>query len=226
MTSHVLARRRGFTLIELLVVIAIIAILASILFPVFARARESARQTACRSNVKQILTATQMYTDDYDEVYPIVHAVIPSTTTVIYTWAEALNPYVKNTQVWKCNSDPKMDDNLTLNATPPDTTVTYGYNYRFLHGTAAAGIGKPADTVMLCDRQSYGTDPATAASFNTGSSTENLAGPWYPHNEHTNVGFADGHVKSMKKGPLEKISAAEDGVALTGLDVFELWNLR
>ena len=66
-------RRRGFTLIELLVVIAIIAILAAILFPVFARAREKARQTSCLSNVKQTALAMMMYAQDYDEVYPIAY---------------------------------------------------------------------------------------------------------------------------------------------------------
>ena len=62
--------KKGFTLIELLVVIAIIAILAAILFPVFAQAREKARQTSCLSNMKQLGTATQLYMDDYDETFP------------------------------------------------------------------------------------------------------------------------------------------------------------
>src|ERR687888_166883 len=67
---HRMGQRRGFTLIELLVVIAIIAILAAILFPVFARARESARRSTCLSNLKQIGTATLMYLQDYDDTYP------------------------------------------------------------------------------------------------------------------------------------------------------------
>ena len=66
-----MARRSGFTLIELLVVIAIIAILAAILFPVFARARESARRTSCISNLKQLALGTMMYAQDYDETYPM-----------------------------------------------------------------------------------------------------------------------------------------------------------
>lgn len=224
MTSTLPTRRRGFTLIELLVVIAIIAILASILFPVFARARESARQTACRSNVKQIITAVQMYTNDYDEAHPIVQAVDPGSGTLLYAWPWAMNSYIKNNQVWRCNSDSKQTDTLDP-ADPTDREVTYGLNYRFLSGTALAGIAKPADTVMICDKQYFGTDPTTATGFDTGSGTENLSGPWYLHNELTNVGFVDGHVKSMKKGALEKMSATEDGTALTGINVFELWNL-
>ncbi len=106
--------RRGFTLIELLVVIAIIAILAAILFPVFAQAREKARQTGCLSNVKQIGLGVQMYTQDYDEMIvrnayadpPRVpegdHFVNCSTPR----WMDVLQPYVKNVDVFNCPSDP------------------------------------------------------------------------------------------------------------------------
>lgn len=211
--------RRGFTLIELLVVIAIIAILASILFPVFARAREAARQTSCRSNVKQILSAIQMYTNDYDEVNPIFAGQEPGNpTNILYTWPTAVNSYVKNNQVWKCASSTDQQD--TLDPTNiADDQVTYGYNWRFLHNTALAGVGKPADTVAIVDQGSYRADPYTVAGT--------YGGAWYLHNEMANVGFLDGHVKSMKQGFLEKQAAMEDGTALdpAGLDRFELWNL-
>src|SRR5436853_3430185 len=98
--------RKGFTLIELLVVIAIIAILAAILFPVFARAREKARATACLSNNKQLATALMMYCSDYDENFPGWDD--PRTATLFqqgYGWqmiVPALDPYVKNKQVWDC----------------------------------------------------------------------------------------------------------------------------
>src|SRR5690242_10155784 len=81
----------GFTLIELLVVIAIIAILAAILFPVFAQAREEARQTACSSNLKQIGTAMMMYAQDYDETYPC-YATYPVSAV---HWYDMINPYIK-----------------------------------------------------------------------------------------------------------------------------------
>jgi prepilin-type N-terminal cleavage/methylation domain-containing protein len=101
-------RRFGFTLIELLVVIAIIAILAAILFPVFAQARDKARGASCLSNLKQIGTGLYMYLQDYDEAYP------PNRIGMLqnldcgkqggYTWKEAIGPYVKNLQVFVCPS--------------------------------------------------------------------------------------------------------------------------
>lgn len=124
--------RRGFTLIELLVVIAIIAILAAILFPVFAQAREKARQASCISNNKQISLAMMMYTEDYDEVYPLLQRdpnvsedaqfVNPGQAPV--TWQWMINPYVKNGSqttdaivgvfelsggVWNCPSFPQQN---------------------------------------------------------------------------------------------------------------------
>jgi len=84
--------RRGFTLIELLVVIAIIAILAAILFPVFAQAREAARKTACTSNLKQVGLAFGLYTQDYDECFPWAASNLGTPTT---TWYDLVEPYVK-----------------------------------------------------------------------------------------------------------------------------------
>jgi len=98
-------KKRGFTLIELLVVIAIIAILAAILFPVFSRAREKARQTACLSNMKQVANALMMYVQDWDETFPFITACPnveqdkPNTTP-----QSQLHPYIKNAQVWECPS--------------------------------------------------------------------------------------------------------------------------
>src|SRR4030088_3180573 len=106
-------RRFGFTLIELLVVIAIIAILAAILFPVFAQAREKARGTSCLSNAKQLGTAFQMYLQDYDEKAPARYAACPSTgptdaanipVVTQKLWSGVIQPYVKNTQIFICPS--------------------------------------------------------------------------------------------------------------------------
>src|SRR5215213_9848731 len=117
MTTRVHPRartRRGFTLIELLVVIAIIAILAAILFPVFAQAREKARQTSCLSNVRQIGTGYAMYLQDYDERFPphvTERTADPGTPDTAearapFSYKIKLQPYVKNEQVFKCPSAP------------------------------------------------------------------------------------------------------------------------
>src|SRR5438105_695459 len=104
------APNRGFTLIELLVVIAIIAILAAILFPVFAQARDKARMTTCLSNLKQIGTGLMMYAEDYDEILP--GSKVYGTSHPLYKpydwalWVPILDPYVKNKKVYACPSGP------------------------------------------------------------------------------------------------------------------------
>src|ERR1700761_7609882 len=106
MQNTTASRRQAFTLIELLVVIAIICILAAILFPVFARAREKARQTACASNMKQLGLAVRQYTSDYDERYPTgnYYDTIHSWYWGL-GWAGELYPYVKSQNVFTCPDD-------------------------------------------------------------------------------------------------------------------------
>src|SRR5215203_5217128 len=116
--------RKAFTLIELLVVIAIIAILAAILFPVFAQAREKARQTSCLSNTKQIGLGLMMYVQDYDETYPMnmyLGQNADSSPCVLLSQV-AVAPYIKNMDIYRCPSDPKPFDfplAMTIISMPP-----------------------------------------------------------------------------------------------------------
>ena len=130
--------RKGFTLIELLVVIAIIAILAAILFPVFAQAREKARQTGCLSNVKQIGLGVQMYLQDYDEYVPRNAFADPPrvaegahfTNCSSPRWMDVMQPYVKNTQLHNCPSDPFAPISGTL---PDGQAHTLGPNRPYVY---------------------------------------------------------------------------------------------
>ena len=175
--------RRGFTLIELLVVIAIIAILAAILFPVFAKAREKARQSSCLSNVKQLALAQMQYIQDYDECLPY------SQYENGKYWYQVMEPYLKNTQILYCPS---------LNTQNP------GYGrcqqhlpYRSIYSAMVYSIGeikRPAEVVMFLD--SYPT-----AGWNTMYTYCPICSPTLTnsiadrHNEGANVAFHDGHAK-------------------------------
>jgi prepilin-type N-terminal cleavage/methylation domain-containing protein/prepilin-type processing-associated H-X9-DG protein len=178
--------RRGFTLIELLVVIAIIAILAAILFPVFAQARAKARQTACLSNTKQIGLGVMMYAQDYDEMLPGYRFDLPTanqpnpfcpsgptcgTNTLRTIFInQVVNPYIKNQDLWKCPSNPIAWVNNDLNDFQKTDAPFNSYggqnsyaanNYVFPSraGFALAGLPQPADTVAFVDGQYYNTLP-------------------------------------------------------------------
>ena len=207
--SRVLARS-GFTLIELLVVIAIIAILAAILFPVFARARENARRASCQSNLKQIGLGVLQYIQDYDEKMPhtVFDGASPNNKFVTdYTvWADVIQPYVKSTQLFVCPSNssinsptPSAQSNATVHmaygsATFNGQTAFPGYG---LTDVSLADITDTAQAFLVgeIDQQTgvvagYQVNPR---AFGVGGRTH---GP--VHFDGSNWLFADGHVKFMR----------------------------
>ncbi len=200
-------KRTGFTLIELLVVIAIIAILAAILFPVFARAREKARQSSCASNVKQITLAYLQYFQDYDE-RTAIHRCGRITDAVPWCTHAVVLPYIKNVQVFVCPSRSGIGsapaDNILRPNSPllPGNGVWYWDNMD-LDNRALATIEQPAQKVLIGDSDCYGYAAWRAASdtyrYYFASRVQN------PHNEGLNVGFYDGHVKWMKKNDLDDV---------------------
>lgn len=149
----------AFTLIELLVVVAIIAILAAILFPVFARARENARRASCQSNLKQVGLAMVQYAQDYDERMPSLRLNGPANGQR-NLWFYLIYPYTKSTQVLICPSDTNNNvftDTYWLPAGTTATRISYGYNYRLGNmnydtiGVPLAAIQFPSKTVMVTD---------------------------------------------------------------------------
>ena len=212
-----MVRRRAFTLIELLVVIAIIAILAAILFPVFAKAREKARQSSCSSNHKQLSIAFTQYCQDYDEMMPRTY--IAAGGTVAVRWPVAVTPYVKNLQIFNCPSGTAYT--VDVNNPGADESLSSGYSILFEGFRALAQIAKPAETILTGDGSNFRIKPA-GHSFESYATTRY---PDYRHNEGANFSFVDGHVKWMKKDAAESQATSEDGTALTGDNVFLMWNL-
>ena len=226
--QHSHGERKAFTLIELLVVIAIIAILAAILFPVFARARENARRASCMSNLKQIGLGLFQYTQDYDETMPFVTCSnlgnCSTPTATANPWYVTVQPYIKSYQILSCPSD-------TATALAADTRFLPGYVYAGVPGLTAAST---AQDIAKAIPLSYGSNLELAASLNiasfnspsqlfllvetgprTTSATAASLGTWYTepgygsggsdrwpggkrHFDGRNFLFADGHVKWIR----------------------------
>jgi prepilin-type N-terminal cleavage/methylation domain-containing protein len=167
----------GFTLIELLVVIAIIAILAAILFPVFAQAREKARQTMCLSNFKQAATGVMMYVQDYDE------KMVPVNSGGInipgwgfgrpdYVWPELIQPYVKNWLIFRCPSDPNATDSGLARDPLTEAPLPPGHQNYFYSWGSRANIGM---NYQFLSPWVYGTRCQVPSGFYVGSAPVGIA---------------------------------------------------
>jgi len=176
------SKTTGFTLIELLVVIAIIAILAAILFPVFASAREKARAVTCLSNMKQLGLAFHMYCMDWDETFPQA-----------YQWKSRLQPYINTTEINKCPSR-------------PDLPWYYGQGYNL--GFAPMGvqgfpekklgeIQNPSDKILVVEWDRCNAGPPCGPTGLLAGGATSFWAVCRVHNGGSNVAFADGHAKWM-----------------------------
>jgi prepilin-type N-terminal cleavage/methylation domain-containing protein/prepilin-type processing-associated H-X9-DG protein len=205
----------AFTLIELLVVIAIITILAAILFPVFARARENAKRTSCMSNLKQIGLAFLQYTQDYDEAYPLT-----SFGATNISWTIGAAPYMKSTQLFRCPSD--SGANWSTPAAPPANnyyTTSYLMN-AWMAGTGIytkqSSIASTSKVVLLTEANgvsrdhfhpfNWVADPDSPAGMGVPSGgpktwtfdvakNETTEIPLNRHFDGFNVAYCDGHAK-------------------------------
>lgn len=219
---YTLGMRRGFTLIELLVVIAILAILAGLLFPVFARAKAEGKKTVCMSNLKQIGSAIALYMQDHDDIFP--HAVDPSDKYRPEIWAdfpdfqariphmplmnEALEPYAKNMQIFQCPSDTgtKVLDNHASWDFPSSPSMYKVYGSSYFYRTEIAfkffsdtRFQLPANVNVMFDGAGHwhGSGPALDREMDFEEMFSTLKGYRY------NTLYGDWHVKSLTHSQLQ-----------------------
>ena len=229
-------KRRAFSLLELLVVVGVLAIIAAILFPIFAarRSESGGCKSSCQNNMKQIALAFKQYINDFDERYPIIFVTSGSSKGVPpYGWADALQPYIKSTQVYQCPNDinegvddPRMPD-----------YCDYWYNANFVLrdkkgkpiGVAESDLGSSSQTIIAGDGGNTNSTPTGDARYNVcGDGTSLLVrgqrcapspvgNATYPsaqiHLDGANFAFADGHVKWLRgNNPTQSAAVMSNGM--------------
>ncbi|RYG31268.1 prepilin-type N-terminal cleavage/methylation domain-containing protein [bacterium] len=221
MISHSRPRLRGFTLIELLVVIAIIAILAAILFPVFAQAKAAAKKTQCVSNVKQVSLANMMYAGDYDDAlcqFGGYNTDLPDGGYIHVDWAQQsrygsdynlvkedpgqglLQPYMKNTAIIDCPDATGLPKTLQSGGTTYSLPYAYGVNsFIYLSSVNNSQVQAPSETLLMADAASQflsgkliRSNRVVAGDWNCGPFTGYVQGR---HGGKTSVAWIDGHAK-------------------------------
>jgi prepilin-type N-terminal cleavage/methylation domain-containing protein/prepilin-type processing-associated H-X9-DG protein len=226
------SKKGAFTLIELLVVIAIIAILASILFPVFGRARENARRSSCQSNLKQIGLGLIQYSQDYDEQFCPAWIGNNSTYPGNQRWMELVQPYLKSTQIFNCpsqalngeyapNNSAAVPGSYTMNATyfaaGAPSCPTPIFDVPSEANKSLVVVQAPTSTIWVADGGAFANDFQTAWPDIAGQRPVAKGAGNFTyiqdipdrHLETTNVLFCDGHVKAMKMQSLaERVTAA------------------
>lgn len=213
-----LCHRKGFTLIELLVVIAIIAILAAILFPVFAQAKEAAKKTSCLSNGKQMALTFGLYVNDYDDRLPGLYYTGNTVRWPLYV----VPTYAKNREIVFCPSthDDRKSYGAAMESYMYGLTPGFGYNHKYLTDPATgyhtgrnmSEIGSSAETMMLAE-STFSTESGspTLGFFYVNPPNEWLGSPplswdsygyiWPRHTNRATTVFADGHAKSLSVSP-------------------------
>jgi len=197
---------KGFTLIELLVVIAIIAILAAILFPAFAKAREAARRSSCSSNLKQIGLGLMQYSQEYDEQ-------LPAGVNGVGAWALVIQPYIKSTNLFACpsntkssnfmqNTGGKIPQSYVANGVESSKTYMGGISpMNEIGGTAPSGgvslasIVAPTQLIMVFENAGLNT---YGDQYSLAGNLDNAQYDFTNHLTTSNYLFGDGHVKSLK----------------------------
>jgi prepilin-type N-terminal cleavage/methylation domain-containing protein/prepilin-type processing-associated H-X9-DG protein len=202
-------RRHGFTLIELLVVIAIIAILAAILFPVFAQAREKARQTQCTNNMKQNALAVLQYIQDYDERFPMsIYLTTQNNQPCIFTLYNAIYPYVKNADVVLCPSDRQAFDvvgtfgsfGVPVCTIPNFRYTGYIFNWCVFENGNVPGLITPNPVVSQAQIE-FPVETSMLYDGTLGPPTTIQSYLQARHNGLAGANFVDGHARTVKALP-------------------------